>query len=139
MSAAPIRERILTTTELIAEAKRRLPAHAWDYICGGAASETTLLRNRYALDSIALRPPVLRNVETTDLSAECFGIKHRLPVLLAPLGGMTEFHADGALGSAQAAAEFGCPIVASSVTAPDLETLAKAAGEQFVYQLYVHG
>jgi glycolate oxidase len=138
-AAAPIRERILTTTELIAEAKRRLPAHAWDYICGGAESETTLLRNRYALDAIALRPRVLRNVETTDLAADCFGVKHRLPLLLAPLGGMTEFHAEGGLGAAQAAAEFGCPIIASSVTAPDLETLAKAAGEQFVYQLYVHG
>jgi glycolate oxidase len=98
-----------------------------------------LLRNRYALDAIAFRPRVLRNVETTDLSVEFLGLKRRLPVLLAPLGAMTLLHDEGALPSAQAAAVFGVPMMLSSVTEPSLETVAAAAGGQLIYQLYVHG
>jgi isopentenyl diphosphate isomerase/L-lactate dehydrogenase-like FMN-dependent dehydrogenase len=131
--------RFLTTTEIIAAARTNLSDAAWDYVCGGAETETTLLRNRYALDAISFRPRVLRNVDATDLTVEAFGAKRRLPVLLAPLGGMTEFHEAGALPSAEAAREFGCLMMLSSVTEPGLEAVAKAAGEQLIYQLYVHG
>ncbi len=82
---------------------------------------------------------MLRNVDGTDLAVDAFGAKRRLPVLLAPLGAMTEFHAAGALPSAEAAREFGCLMMLSSVTEPDLEAVAKVAGKQLVYQLYVHG
>jgi glycolate oxidase len=132
-------ERFLTTTELVAAAKQRMPEAAWDYVCGGAESETTIARNRYALDSIAFRPRVLRNVEHTDVTTEAFGARRRLPVLLAPIGGMTEIDPEGALPVARAAARFGCLMMLSSVTDPDLEQVAAAAGEQFLYQLYVHG
>jgi len=131
--------RFLTTTEIVAEARQRLSATAWDYICGGAETETTLLRNRYSLDAISFRPRVLRNVESTDASTAIFGAKRRLPVLLAPLGGMTEFHEEGALPCAQAAREFGCLMMLSSVTEPGIDRVAQAAGKQLIYQLYVHG
>ncbi len=131
--------RFLTTTEIVAQARKNLSDTAWDYICGGAETETTMLRNRHALDAIALRPRVLRNVDSTDVSRSAFGAKRRLPVLLAPLGGMTEFHEGGALSSAEAAREFGCLMMLSSVTEPGLEVVAPAAGKQFIYQLYVHG
>jgi glycolate oxidase len=133
------RARFLTTTELVAEARRRLSDAAWDYVCGGAESETTVARNRYALDAIALRPRVLRNVESTDVGTTFLGARRRLPLLLAPIGGMTAIDPDGALPVARAAAEFGCIMMVSSVTDPALEDVARAAGEQFVYQLYVHG
>ena len=133
------RARFLTTTELVAEAKRRLPAAAWDYVCGGAESETTVARNRYALDAIALRPRVLRNVESTDVGTELWGARRSLPILLAPLGGLTVIDREGALPVARAAAQQGCLMMLSSVTDPPLEDVAKVAGEQFVYQLYVHG
>jgi isopentenyl diphosphate isomerase/L-lactate dehydrogenase-like FMN-dependent dehydrogenase len=136
---AAAKARFLTTTELVAAARKNLSDVAWDYICGGAETETTLLRNRYSLDAIAFRPRVLRNVESTDVTTEAFGAKRRLPVLLAPLGGMTEFHEAGAAPSAAAAREFGCLMMLSSVTEPALEVVAKAAGKQLIYQLYVHG
>ena len=48
--------------ELITTAKRKLPQGTWNYVVGGAESETTLRRNRQALDSLAFRPRVLRDV-----------------------------------------------------------------------------
>ncbi len=135
----PAADQYLTTTELVAAARARLSGEVWDYICGGAETETTLLRNRYALDAIAFRPRVLRNVDKADAATTAFGARRRLPVLLAPLGGMTVFHDAGALPSAAAAREFGCLMMLSSVTEPGLAQVAPEAGNQLIYQLYVHG
>jgi glycolate oxidase len=139
MPADPAAREFLTTTEIVAAARARLSGEVWDYICGGAETETTLLRNRYALDAIAFRPRVLRNVDKADAGTTAFGARRRLPVLLAPLGGMTVFHDAGALASAEAARDMDCLMMLSSVTEPGLDHVASAAGEQLIYQLYVHG
>ena len=45
--------------EFVAKARQNLSQNHWDYIVGAAETETTLRRNRMALDSIAFRPRVL--------------------------------------------------------------------------------
>ena len=130
---------ILTTTELVALAKQRLPEAAWEFIVGGAETETTMIRNRHALDSIAFRPRVLRNVEAASPATKFVGVEQRVPVLLAPIASMTDVDPEGALPVARAAAEFGCLMLVSSVTQPSFEDVARAAGEQFAFQLYTDG
>ena len=130
---------ILTTTELVALAKQRLPAAAWDFVVGGAETETTIIRNRHSLDSIAFRPRVLRNVENASPATTFLGMKHRLPVLLAPIASLTDVDPEGALPVARAAAKFGCLLLISSVTQPSFEEVARAAGERFALQLYTDG
>ncbi|RPI58358.1 MAG: alpha-hydroxy-acid oxidizing protein, partial [Lysobacterales bacterium] len=121
-------EDILTTTELVTLAKKRLSEAAWDFIVGGAETETTIVRNRHALDSIAFRPRVLRNVEDARPATTFLGMKHRLPVLLAPIASLTDVDPEGALPVARAAAKFGCLMLVSSVTQPSFEEVARAAG-----------
>jgi isopentenyl diphosphate isomerase/L-lactate dehydrogenase-like FMN-dependent dehydrogenase len=130
---------LLTTTELIAQAKKRLSVENWDFICGGAETETTLLRNRHSLDGIAFRPRVLRNVEAADPATTFLGLRQRLPVLLAPLASLTDLDPEGALPIARAAARFGCLMLVSSVTQPGFEEIARAADEQFALQVYTDG
>jgi isopentenyl diphosphate isomerase/L-lactate dehydrogenase-like FMN-dependent dehydrogenase len=132
-------DELLTTTELVALAKRRLPDAAWDFIVGGAETETTIIRNRHALDSIAFRPRMLRNVEDASPATTFLGMKHRVPVLLAPIASLTDVDPEGALPVARAAAEFGCCLLVSSVTQPPFEEIARAAGERFALQLYTDG
>jgi isopentenyl diphosphate isomerase/L-lactate dehydrogenase-like FMN-dependent dehydrogenase len=130
---------VLTTTELVALARKRLSAENWDFIVGGAETETTMLRNRHSLDGIAFRPRVLRNVEAADPATTFLGRRQRLPVLLAPLASLTDIDPEGALPIARAAAEFGCLMLVSSVTQPGFEEVARAAREQFALQLYTDG
>src|SRR5436190_11945214 len=85
---APLAEQFLTLQEIVAAAQRNLPPGPWSYLIGGAETETTVKRNRHALDSIAFRPRVLRNVSKLDSSALFLGRKVRLPVMLAPIGGL---------------------------------------------------
>ena len=74
--------------EIVAKARQNLNQNDWDYIVGAAETETTLRRNRLALDSIAFRPRVLRDVSRIDTSAEAFGRRLRLPVMFAPVGSL---------------------------------------------------
>src|ERR1700742_4364111 len=77
--------------EFIRKARANLNQNAWDYIVGAAETETTMRRNRMALDEIAFRPRVLRDVSKVDASVELFGRKLRLPVVLAPVGALEMF------------------------------------------------
>jgi isopentenyl diphosphate isomerase/L-lactate dehydrogenase-like FMN-dependent dehydrogenase len=46
----------VTNQEIILAARRNLTQNVWDYLTGGAESETTMRRNRFGLDSLAFRP-----------------------------------------------------------------------------------
>src|ERR1700704_7151801 len=87
---------LLNLHEIVAKARQNLNQSDWDYIVGGAESEATLRRNRMALDSLAFRPRVLRDVSKVNCSVTHFGRKLRLPVVLAPVGSLESFHALGA-------------------------------------------
>lgn len=117
----------------------KLTDDKWDYMIGGAETETTLKRNRLALDSLGFRPRVLRDVSKLDCSGQLFGKKLRLPVMLAPVGSIQRFDPGGSAAVARAAAQFGVPQMVSSVSEPGLEATAAAAKGMKIFQLYVRG
>src|SRR6266705_5307565 len=96
-----------TLHEIVKKARQNLDQNDWDYIVGGTESETTLRRNRMALDSLAFRPRVLRDVSRIDAAVERFGRRLRLPVVLAPVGSLESFHAAGAESVVRAVDKFG--------------------------------
>ena len=128
-----------TLHEIVAAARGNLSDGAWDYLTGGAETETSLLRNRLGLDSIAFRPRVLNDVSAIDLSGTIAGHATRLPVSLAPMGSLELLHPDGSMAVAQAAEAFGTVSYLSSVTQPGMEAVAEGTGHPKVYQLYVRG
>jgi isopentenyl diphosphate isomerase/L-lactate dehydrogenase-like FMN-dependent dehydrogenase len=126
--------------EFVRKARINLNQNDWDYIVGGTETETTLRRNRMALDEIAFRPRVLRDVSRVDTSVEAFGRKLRLPVLLAPVGALETFDPGSAATVARGAGRFGAAHMLSSVSEPGLEKVANAAPDAMrMYQLYVRG
>ncbi|MEK9725076.1 MAG: alpha-hydroxy acid oxidase [Rhodospirillaceae bacterium] len=136
----PVFEQFETLHEFAKKAKQNLAQNDWDYLMGAAETETTCRRNRQALDTLAFRPRVLRDVETVDCGTTFLGQRLRLPVVLAPIGSMQDFHPDAGAAPTKAAAEFGCLHMLSSVCLPGLEKVAEAApGYPKVYQLYVRG
>jgi glycolate oxidase len=123
--------------EFVPAAREALAPHDWDYLMGAADTETTYRRNRLALDSVAFRPRVLRDVSQIDSGGALLGHRVRLPVLLAPIGSLQDFTADGSLAPARAAAAFGTMSFLSSACRPGLEDVAAATGAPKIYQLYV--
>jgi isopentenyl diphosphate isomerase/L-lactate dehydrogenase-like FMN-dependent dehydrogenase len=131
--------RFRTTTELIAAARATLSQPHWDYIAGGALTETSMLRNRESIDALAFRPRVLHDVATTDASATLLGAKLRIPFLLAPVGNLNDYHPDGTDGVVRAAVKFGTLPVVGSLSTPDLAATANAAAGPKWFQLYTRG
>ena len=132
-------EQFLTLHEIVAAARRNLAPGPWNYLIGATETETTMRRNRLALDSIAFRPRVLNDVSAVDTTALFLGTKVRLPVMLAPVGGMESFTVGAAADAARAAQQFGVAQMLSSVCQPGLEATAAAADAVRVFQLYVRG
>ena len=128
-----------TLHEFVAAARARLDDRIWGYLVGGSDTETTLARNRQALDSLALRARILRDVSRIDLGARFLGKPSRLPVGLAPVGSLDAFWPEGAFAAAQAASEFGLPFFVSSVKLEMMEPMAAHCTGPKVYQLYPRG
>lgn len=129
----------VTNQEVVQAARKRLFQGAYDYLVGGAESETTFRRNRSAFDRVAFRPRVLVDVSDIDPSTTLLGYPLRIPVLLAPIGSLQVFDPAGGVASAQAAHQTGIIHVVSSATEPSLEEIAAATPSPKVYQLYIRG
>src|SRR5215468_8631500 len=137
--APEMEDRFQTLQEIVKAARQNLAPGPWDYLAGGTESETTLRRNRQALDAIAFRPRVLRDVSRVDCTSTLLGRRLRMPVMLAPVGSIESFDPGGGGSAARASAEFGIPQMLSSVCNPGLEAVAKAADNFRIFQLYVRG
>lgn len=126
--------------EFAKEAKARLSPPIWDYIIGGAETEATVKRNRQAIERLAFRPRVLRDVSGVTARADVLGMALRLPVILAPIGSLQQIVDGGGGTIARAAGRFGCAHMLSSVCHPGLARVAEMAPDtQRIFQLYVRG
>jgi len=124
--------------EIVATARRNLSQDLWDHLSGGSDSETSLWRNRQALDSLALRQRVLVDVRKIDITATLLGQKLSSPVFLAPVGGFVGFaHPQGVCNVTRAAVAHGTTAFVSTAALPGLEEAAAAVKEPLIFQLYV--
>jgi isopentenyl diphosphate isomerase/L-lactate dehydrogenase-like FMN-dependent dehydrogenase len=129
----------VSNQEIILAARRNLTQNVWDYLTGGAESETTMRRNRYGLDSLAFRPRVLVDVSKIDPSTTFLGHRLKIPVMLAPIGSLQAITPQGGVAVSKAAEQFGTINFVSSVTQPGLEEIAAAGRNPKIFQLYVQG
>jgi L-lactate dehydrogenase (cytochrome) len=118
-------------------ARRRLPRFLFDYIDGGAVTESTMKANVRELQGIALRQRALVGVGAPSLECEVLGSRWGLPVALGPVGATGMYARRGEVQAARAAAEKKIPYSLSTVSVCAIEEVAKgASGEQWS-QLYV--
>ena len=129
----------ITLHDMIVRAWRNLSQDNWDFICGAAESETSLRRNRLALDCLAFRPRVLRDVRRIDTATDFLNQKLRIPIVLAPIGGVECFSPNGSHDATRAAEATGTMSFISSVSEPSLEEIAANSTHPKVFQIYVRG
>ena len=128
---------IAATTDYREAARRRLPRFLFDYIDGGAFSETTLRRNIADLAEVALKQRVLRDMGDLSLETELFGERWAMPVGLAPIGlaGMTRRR--GEVQAARAACAANVPYTLSTVSVCAMQEVTEGCGRAPWFQLYV--
>ena len=134
---APSLDRAAGIADLRELAFRRLPQACFDWLDGGAGSESTLRANVEAFDQVALRPRALVDVSRRDQSASVAGRTTALPVLLAPAG-LTGILRPGAeLAAARAAAAEGTVYCVSAGSSVSLEEIARAVEGPLWFQLFL--
>jgi 4-hydroxymandelate oxidase len=122
--------------EQLAQAK--LDSPIFDYYAGGAADEVSVQDNRAAFDRLKLRPRVLVDVQTRDLTTTLLGQTLPFPLVIAPLALAGMAHPEGDLGIAQAAAERGIPYTLSTFATSSIEEIAAAVNTPLWQQLYIY-
>src|SRR2546428_4615103 len=81
--------RAINIEDLRQLARRRLPRAIFDFFDGGAEDEVTLRENRAAFERVRLLPRVLVDVAEVDTRVKLFGVESKLPLAIAPTGGLT--------------------------------------------------
>ncbi len=120
-----------------ARARETLEQGPFDYVAGGAGSESTIRANREAFERRRLRPRMLVGTAERDLSVEVLGLRSPAPFLLAPVGVLSIVHEEAELGVARASKATGVPMILSSAASTSLEDVAAELGDaQRWFQLY---
>jgi 4-hydroxymandelate oxidase len=108
-------------------ARERLPRPVYDYYAAGAGHETTLAANLEAWARLSLRPRVLRDVSSVDLSTTLLGTAVDHPIVVAPTASHRLGHPEGELATIRGAERAGALMVVSTRASVTLEELAQAA------------
>jgi L-lactate dehydrogenase (cytochrome) len=118
-------------------AEKRLPRHLFDYIDGGAYTETTLRANVEDFEKLHMKQRVMHDVSNIDTSTSLLGETLTVPLALAPIGlaGMMARRAE--VQAVKAAEKAGIPFCLSTVSICSVEEVAKAATKPFWFQLYM--
>ncbi len=128
----------LTLSDIETAASKVVLGPAWAYVKGGAGEELTIRANREAFQQKILRPRVLVDVETLDLTTRLLGERVSSPFYVSPTAYQGLLHSDAELGTARAASSAGVLGVFSTISSRSLEDIAKAApkGPRW-FQLYL--
>lgn len=126
----------ITDFEILA--RDRMEGSAYDYYCGGAGDERTLVRNQAAFSRITVWPRVLVDVSRIDTSVTLLGHELSLPIALAPTAFNKLAHPEGEQAAARAAGAAGTLMTASTISTCTLEETAAAASGPLWFQLYVY-
>ncbi|HEY2145126.1 MAG TPA: alpha-hydroxy acid oxidase [Steroidobacteraceae bacterium] len=128
---------ILSTHDLRALAKRRIPRAIFDYADGGAYEERTMRRNAADLDDMSFRQRVMVDVSKISLSTSILGAAVSMPLAIGPTGLAGLFHADGEILGARAAAACGIPFCLSTMSICSIEDVRAATQQPFWFQQYL--
>src|SRR3984885_446415 len=120
-------------------AQRRLPRAVFDYLDGGAETETSLRENVRAFETVTFRPRQAMAVPQCDLRVKVLGHELSFPAILAPVGYSRLMHPDGERAASRGAGEAGTAFILSTISAYSLEEVRAATTGPSWYQLYLLG
>jgi len=129
----------VTLPEIRRAARKRLSRDVWNFGAGGSETETSMRRNRAALDRLAIRQDILVDVREIDLSTTFLEMPLSMPVAVAPMGGLVLFHPQGDVEMARGAGLGDTLVVLSGATGWPVEDVAAASAGPKLFQLYHHG
>ena len=131
--------RVVNIEDLRILAERRLPRAVFDYLDGGAESETSLRENRRAFESLTFRPRNAMAVPKCDMRVKVLGAELAFPAILAPIGYSRLIHPEGECAASAGAGRASTAYILSTIAGHKLEDVRAASKGPLWYQLYLLG
>jgi (S)-2-hydroxy-acid oxidase len=131
-------EEVVNVDEYEHLAKHRMPKMSFDYFANGSEDQVTLRENRAAFTRIRLRPRILVDVSTIDLTTSVLGFNIDMPIMVAPTALHKLAHPEGELATARAAAAANTIMILSSSASCSIEEVASTGPGIRLFQLYVY-
>ncbi len=123
----------MSLEEIRVVAETKVKQEVWDWINGGTETESTLQRNRSALEKIMLRLRVLHGLQSANTSAKILGQTVKTPVMVAPFANMGRIHQEAELAIARGAEEAGAIMFLGSVSTHSAEEIVRAVNTPVVW------
>ena len=131
-----LKRRFPTSHDLRMRARKRLPNFAFEYVDGGAGSDTGIARNWNAFDSIELVPRYGKVVAPPPTDVKLFGKEYSAPFGIAPIGGPGTGFPGAETYFAKAAQAAKIPYTLGVLSAITIEQAAALAPDVLWLQLY---
>lgn len=132
-------QHLTTIDQVISLAQQLIEPGAHTWAAAGAGEGATVVRNRLALDSLALVPRIGRDVSKIDPASSFLGTQLAFPVILSPIGALALYDSADTLAAAKAAAQMGISAICSIHTTSLWEEVAATAPRGHFFQIYVGG
>jgi isopentenyl diphosphate isomerase/L-lactate dehydrogenase-like FMN-dependent dehydrogenase len=118
-------------------ARRRVPRGLFEFVDRGTEDEVSLANNRAVFDAIRFRPRTLVDVSQRSTATTIFGVRHEMPLVIAPTGTAGLMWFEGELALARAARAAGIPFTLATGSMTAMERVAAEAGGELWFQLYL--
>ncbi|MEX2495299.1 MAG: alpha-hydroxy acid oxidase [Woeseia sp.] len=129
-------KKVAAISDLRTMAQSRVPKVIFDYLEGGADSESGLVRNRAAFRDLLLKPRYLVDVSSRDSTVTLFGKTYAAPFGFAPIGIANLIWPRAEQMAAATAASENIPFILSTASASTIEEIAAIGGRNVWFQLY---
>jgi L-lactate dehydrogenase (cytochrome) len=131
--------RVVNIEDLRQRAQRCLPRAVFDYLDGGAETESSLRENSRAFETLTFRPRNAIAVPHCELSTKVLGSELSFPAILAPIGYSRLIHPAGECAASSGAGKAGTAYILSTIAGHKLEDVRAASKGPVWYQLYLLG
>ena len=124
--------KIATVDDARRLAQRRVPLAVFDYIDGGAGSESTLRANRSSIEAVQFLPRmgVTKGWPAPELTTTVLGTEVAMPILLSPIGFTRMMDPLGDVAGARAAGKAGTIFTVSSMSGHTMAEVVAAATQR---------
>ncbi len=118
-------------------AMKRVPRGFFEFVDRGTEDEISLKNNRTVFDRIRFRTRTFVDVSKRTQDTTLFGVKHKMPVVIAPTGVAGLLWHEGEIKLAKAARAAGIPFTLATGSITAMERVADEAGGDLWFQLYL--
>ena len=116
---------------------KRVPKGFFEFVDRGTEDEVSLRNNREVFDRIRFRTRTFVDVSKRTQETTIFGVKHKMPMVIAPTGVAGLLWHEGEIALAKAARAAGIPFTLATGSITAMERVADEAGGELWFQLYL--